>query len=278
MLRFELFDVAQCFGATVDGLDVEAMYRFIRVARRTREFPLPAETPPPDLLQHLKLPNRGRLTNAAVLLFGRAPQRIMISSEIKCAHFHGPEIAKPIPSCQVYNGTVFKLADQAVDLVLSKIALSVETRAESVQAPVAYEMPREVVTEAIVNAVAHGDYTDSSSVQVMLFPDRLEVMNSGRLPPALTVDKLRVPHQSLPGDLLLAESMCLLRYIENLRNGTVEMIRRRTESALRESEFEVGTGFLTRIRRPTQSGPQFRRRTARNRPFSRKNSQKTARN
>ena len=40
-----------------------------------------------------------------------------------------------------------------------------------------------VVTEAIVNAVAHRDYTDNSSVQVMLFADRLDVMNSGGLPP-----------------------------------------------------------------------------------------------
>ena len=43
-----------------------------------------------------------------------------------------------------------------------------------------------------VVAVAHRDYTDSSSVQVMLFSDRVEVMNSGGLPPTLTVEKLRV--------------------------------------------------------------------------------------
>jgi len=30
------------------------------------------------------------------------------------------------------------------------------------------------VTEAIVNAVAHGDYTANASVQVMLFADRLD--------------------------------------------------------------------------------------------------------
>lgn len=30
----------------------------------------------------------------------------------------------------------------------------------------------------------------------MLFADPLEVVNSGRLPPALTVEKLRVAHQS----------------------------------------------------------------------------------
>ena len=79
--------------------------------------------------------------------------RFLISSEVKCAHFHGTEVAKPIPSCQVYKGTVFALVDQAVDFVLSQIALSVGTRAESVQAPVAYEIPKEVVTESIVNAV-----------------------------------------------------------------------------------------------------------------------------
>ena len=64
-----------------------------------------------------------------------------------------------------------------MDFVLSKIALSVGTRAESVQAPVAYEIPKEVVTEAIVNAVAHRDYTSNASVQVMLFSDRLEILN-----------------------------------------------------------------------------------------------------
>ena len=83
-----------------------------------------------------------------------------------------------------------------------------------------------------------------------LFADRLEVMNSGRLPPPLTVDKLRLPHQSLPGNPLLAESMYLLRYIERMGTGTVDMIRRCAEAVLREPEFDVSTGFLTRVWRP----------------------------
>ena len=254
LLRFGPFDAARCSGTTLDDLNVEGMYRFIRVARRSRQFPLPAETPPADLLRHLNLLNRGRLTNAAVLLFGRAPQRFLISSEVKCAHFHGIEVAKPIPSHQVYKGTVFELVDQAVDFVMSKIALAVGTRAKTVQAPVAYEIPKEVVTEAIVNAVAHRDYTDNSSVQVMLFADRLEVMNSGRLPPPLTVEKLRVAHQSLPANPLIAESMYLLRYIEKMGTGTVDMIRRCAEAGLPELEFEAGAGFTTRIWRASGNG------------------------
>ena len=253
LLRFGPFDAAHCSGATLDDLNVEGMYRFIRIARRSRQFPVREETPPADLLRHLNLLNRGRLTNAAVMLFGRAPQRFLISSEIKCAHFHGTEVAKPIPSHQVYKGTVFELVDQAVDFVMSKIALTVGTRAESVQAPVDYEMPKDVVTEAIVNAVAHRDYTDNSSVQVMLFADRLEVMNSGRLPPPLTVEKLRVAHQSLPANPLIAESMYLLRYIERMGTGTVDMIRQCAEAGLPEPEFEAGAGFVTRVWRPTDN-------------------------
>ena len=258
LLRFGPFDAAQCSGATLDDLDVEGMYRFTRIARRARQFPLPEETEPPDLLRHLNLLNRGRLTNAAILLFGRAPQRFLVASEIKCAHFHGTQVAKPIPSYQVYRGTVFELVDQAVDFVLGKIDLSVGTRSECVQAPVAYEIPREVVTEAIVNAVAHRDYTDGGSVQVMLFADRLEVVNSGGLPPGLTVEKLRAAHQSVPRNPLLAESMYLMRYIEKMGTGTVDMIRRCAEAGLPEPEFEVGSGFVTRIWRTGRTTPKRR--------------------
>lgn len=72
-------------------------------------------------------------------------QWFLITSEVKCVHFHGLDVAKPIPSIQVYKGTVFELVDQAVDFVMSKINLCVGTRAESTQVPIKYEIPRDVV-------------------------------------------------------------------------------------------------------------------------------------
>lgn len=216
LIRTGPFDAAPCAKATLADLDEEKMRRFLREARRARGFPLAEEASPQELLTHLNLLDNGRPVNAAVLLFGRQPQRFLISSEVKCAHFHGTEVAKPIPSYQVYKGTVFDLVDQAVDFVMSKINLRVGTRAEGPQAPVAYEIPREVVAEAIVNAVAHRDYTSNGSVQVMLFADRLEVWNPGGLPPSLTLEKLRQPHGSVPFNPLLAEPLYLARYIERM--------------------------------------------------------------
>ena len=254
LLRWGPFDAAPCKDAGFDELDPDRMLRFVGTARRARQFPLPENVSPDALLEHLNLLNKGRLTNAAILLFGKAPQRFLISSDIKCAHFHGTHVAKPIPSHQVYKGTVFELVDHAVDFVLSKIALSVGTRAESVQAPVAYEIPKEVVTEAIVNAVAHRDYTSAGSVQVMLFADRLEVWNPGRLPPPLTIEKLRVPHESIPGNPLLARAMYLVKYIEQMGTGTLDMIERCANAGLKEPEFEAAGEFVTRIRRAALAG------------------------
>ena len=254
LIRWGPFDAAPCTRATVDDLDFERIARFTRTARRARQFPLPEETPVPQLLEHLNLLNEERLTNAAVLLFGKAPQRFLIASEIRCAHFHGTEVAKPIPSYQVYKGDAFELVDQAVDFVLSKIHRSIGTRAEGVRAPRTYEIPAEVVTEAIVNAVAHRDYTDNGSVQVMLFADRLEVRNPGRLPPPLTLEKLREAHRSVPGNPLLAESMYLAEYIERMGTGTLDMIRRCVEAGLPEPEFAVTDGFVTTIRRVAVPG------------------------
>ena len=247
LIRWGPFDAAPCAKAVLDDLDFERIIRFIRTARRVRQFPLTEDSSPEELLEHLNLLNDRQLTNAAVLLFGKSPQRFLISSEIRCAHFHGTVVAKPIPSYQVYKGTVFDLVDQAVDFVLSKINRSIGTRAESVRAPRTYEIPEEVVTEAIVNAVAHRDYTNNGSVQVMLFADRLEVWNPGRLPPPLTLEKLRVAHTSMPGNPLLAESMYLAEYIERMGTGTLDMIGRCVDAGLPEPEFAVTQGFVTKI-------------------------------
>ena len=245
----DLWGSSPCPKATLDDLDFERMAQFIRTARVVRQFPLPLGTPPSDLLEHMNLLDDGRLTNAAVLLFGKAPQRFVMSSEVRCAHFHGTEVAKPIPSYQVYKGTAFELVDQAVDFVLSKINRRIGTRTENARAPRTYEIPAEVVTEAIVNAVAHRDYTDNGSVQVMLFADRLEVRNPGRLPPPLTLEQLREAHRSVPGNPLLGEALYLTEYIERMGTGTLDMIRRCVAAGLAEPEFAVTDGFVTTIRR-----------------------------
>ncbi len=258
LIRFGPFDATFCRNASIDDLDEDKITHFLVLSRRGRNFPLPGDTPPREVLVHLNLFDNGRPTNAAILLFGKQPQRFLITSEVKCAHFHGYEAVKPIPSYQVYKGTVFDLVDQAKDFVLSKIDLWVGTRAESTRAPTKYEIPQEVVAEAIVNAVVHRDYTSNASVQVMLFKDRLEVWNPGVLPPTLTLEKLRGPHASVPHNPLLAEPMYLTKYIERMGTGIRDMFRRCKKAGLSEPEIRIDGGFfvVTIRRKKTEPGAQ----------------------
>lgn len=140
------------------------------------------------------------------------------------------------------------------DFVMSKINRAVGTRAESSQAPVTYELPREAISEAIVNAVSHRDYTSNASVQVMLFADRLEVWNPGELPPPLTPELLRVPHASIPRNPLIADPMFLARYAEKAGSGILDMIARCREAGLPAPQFrQEGGQFIQTLRRPRPS-------------------------
>ena len=243
-LRTVPFDEASCQGASLAEISTAKLQWFVERARRERSFPLSENAPADKVLAHLNLLTNGEPTHSAILLFGTNPQRFrsLISAEIKCAHFHGTTVQKPIPSYQIYKGTLFDQVDQAVDFVMAKIARAVGTRAAGPSAPVDYEIPRDVIAEAIVNAVAHRDYTSNASVQVMLFADRLEVWNPGELPPNLSFEELRTKHASIPRNPLIAEPLFWAHYAETLGTGTLDMIERCSQAGLPEPDFEQRGG------------------------------------
>jgi len=245
------FDAAACMDAALKDLSREKVADFLARAQIERGYPLGPKTPMNKALTHLNLLDGTHPNHAAILLFGKEPQRFLITSEVKCMHFHGTEVGKPIPSYQIYKGTVFELVDQAVDFVMGKVNRTVGTRAVSNQAPVTYELPRPAVAEAIVNAVAHRDYTSNASVQVMLFSDRLEVWNPGQLPPPLTLKALRAPHASIPHNPLIAEPLFLTRYIEKAGTGILDMIKLCKAAGVPTPQFRQDGGqFVQTLRRP----------------------------
>ena len=246
------FDAAVCRGAAFSDIDEDCVRDFLETARAERKFPLPHNTQAKKLFIHLNLLNNDKISHAAILLFCRKPQKFrpLICAEVKCMHFHGTEVCKPIPSYQIYKGTLFEQVDEAVDFVLGKIDRSVTPSKTGIASDVAYEIPKMVIREAVVNAVAHRDYTSNASVQVMLFSDRLEVWNPGALPVGMTVENLRVAHSSMPHNPLISEPLFWARYIERAGTGTLDMIALCRKAGIPEPEFEQRGGqFVLTIRR-----------------------------
>ena len=208
LFRLVPFDQAKDNEATIKDISEDKIKSFIELSKQKRNFKFKEDVSTIDLLTHLSLMDEsGHLTNAAILLFGKKPQKFFISSEVKCMQFYGNQIEKPIPSLQIYKGDIFQLVDQATSFVMSRINMWIGTRANSSSVPTKPELPGEAVREAIVNAICHRDYTSNASVQVMLFKNRLEIWNPGQLPYELTTQQLYKPHKSLPNNPLIAEPL-----------------------------------------------------------------------
>lgn len=242
-----------CKGATLDDLDRDKVEQFIAIAREKRGFPLQPSVATEAFLAQLGLIRNEEICNAAVLAFAKKPQFFFPTAITKCARFHGLSVEKPIPAHQVFHGDVFEQVDKATDFILSKIDTSVGMRTESAQAPIRYEIPRPIVFEAIVNAIAHRDYTSKASVQVMLFADRLEIYNPGHLTPSLSIDQLQHEHASYPTNPKLAELLYQLGYIERFGTGTKEIFKLAQEANLQEPKFDFTREFTIIIWRPADA-------------------------
>ncbi len=252
LLRQGPFDASVQPAARLSDLDNEKIRWFVGVAREVRQFPLTySEENIPQILHSLHLVTEdGGIKNAALLLFAKDPQQWFATATIKCAHFYGTKVEKPMASLQIYGGTVFEQVDMAVTFVMSRIDQRVGERIHSARVDVTPELPAQAVREAIVNAVVHRDYTDNGSVQVMLFKDRLEVWNPGKLPHGMTIENLSGIHRSRPVNPVLANPVYLTGYIEQMGTGTTDILERCNKAGLRTPEFIQDEDFLTILWRP----------------------------
>ncbi len=232
------FDQRICEGAKLSDIDNAKVKWFLKVARTKRNFPLGVDSSIKDVFTHLKLIKDGKLTNAAILLFGKDPRKFFDQTKIKCVQLPSTEVVKPFSSYHIYEEeNLFEQVDKAAAFVLDAIKYPVIQQAHTVQVARPREIPEFAIHEAIVNAVAHRDYNTTSSVQVMVFLDRVEIWNSGTLPGNLKVEDLKKPHSSHPSNPTLANVMYFGNYIQQVGSGTTEMVRQCKEHGLPEPEF-----------------------------------------
>lgn len=237
-LQVAPFDSSLRSDMTLKDIDSKRIDAFLDASEAAGRLAPGGSRAPRNVLLHLNLLSSGRLTNAAVLLFGRQPERLGDPASIQCLHFLGTQKHKPIESQQVFQGTSFMLVDQAREWVLARLARRVGRLEEAGRARVSHEIPVEVLGEALVNAVAHRDYRRAGVTQVELFADRLEVWNPGKLPPGLTPQELREPHAPIARNALIADALYRAQYSQKAGTGTTDMIEACVAHGLPEPSFE----------------------------------------
>ena len=241
------FDEQTRDDASMADIDAKKIKEFLHQARQKRGFPLAEDSDPMTVLRHLRLLRQDRPSNGALLMFANDPQYFFPSAVVKCAWFLGTETVKPIEDYKTFEGGVADQISQATSWVMSKLLMRFGQRNMEAQNEVEFEIPRSVIFETIVNAVAHRDYNSMGSVQVSVFRNRIVVRNPGTLPVELTKADLMKEHGSYPHNPYMAEVLYQMGYIEKYGTGITENIRRMQEAHLLAPEIDLSAEFITTI-------------------------------
>jgi ATP-dependent DNA helicase RecG len=202
---------------------------------------------------------------AGMLLFGSNPNRRLPQAGVTAAAFPGgtkdynttdeERIRGPLVSIVTTQGRVGDkgVIDRTVDFVARNMGTTAWLEGGRRRRRRAF--PVDAVREAVVNAVAHRDYTIvGTDIEVSIYSDRLEVISPGRLPNGVTVEKMKEGLRAARNELL-KEILRDYGYIEHLgmgvRNRIIESMRvhNGTEPDLIEEENR----FIVRLwkeRRP----------------------------
>ena len=235
-------------GSTLDDLDMRRLVNYFRDVRRQGT---PRDTERESWLRllvntELMAENRGRFMASAggLLLFGPKPNRFLPQAGITAvaypgtdkdyeakarATLRGPVVSLfPAPSNEpgqppypLHLRTFSETAD-AVEAGVIEQALDFVRRSTNVEAWIdaggqrqeRWDYPLEAVREAVVNAIAHRDYTITvTDIELSIYADRLEVISPGRLPNTVTVEKMLAGYRAARNELT-KEILRDYRYIE----------------------------------------------------------------
>lgn len=181
LIRFDEQTVPE---TTAVDLNESLWRRFVGEARG-------AET---TILRKMKLladdeSGRERATVAGILLCACEPQRWLPGAFIQAVRYRGTVSDS---NYQLDASQIVGPLDTQIQGALSFVRRNMTVAAR--KDPARVELPQyssRAVFEAIVNAVAHRDYSvHGSKVRLLLFDDRLELFSPGPLPNTVTVDSL----------------------------------------------------------------------------------------
>jgi len=195
-----------------------------------------------NALQKLGLISDGKILNAAVLLFGRKPEKFFPNARLRCAVFATTDTHLAL-DMQDYKGDIFTLIETAQQYILQNIHVGM--RLEGLYRVDVPEISQEAFREAIINAFCHRDYREYDSVNIAIFRDRLEIRSPGLLYGGLTIEKIRRDMVSERRNELIADLLHRIHFIEKWGRGISLILSNEPTADFKES----GTHFITTFKR-----------------------------
>lgn len=225
--------------AKISDISSTKIKSFIRKANEVGRRPIPTSISIPELLGKLDLMKDGKLTRAAVLLFGKKPQKFYSQAIIKIGRFRSETL---IVDDREIEETLFDQVENTMQYFRDRLQTEFRMTGKP-QRDVIWEYPLDALREAVTNAVCHRDYSEISHTQIRIYDDRILVWNPGDLPQNLSVEKLKKEHRSFPKNKLIAKMFFYVGLIEQWGSGIMKMIEETKAAGHPEPILEEDQGF-----------------------------------
>jgi ATP-dependent DNA helicase RecG len=214
---------------SIKDIDSKTIERF-KVMAADRLPLIRSENDDNALLEKLNLSEAGKLKQAAILLFGNNVQRYFLQARVKIGLFTSDT---DLVSIDLVEGNLFQQMEQTLEIIRIKYLLS-PISYEGVHRREKLEIPFEALREAIINALIHRVYSTTSSIQIRITEQTLEIMNECNISDTLNVQDLKKPHLSKPQNRLLADTFYKAGLIESWGRGTIKIVDDSIRSGLKK--------------------------------------------
>lgn len=185
------------------------------------------------LIENLQLKENKFLKRAAILLFHPNPENYVTGAYIKIGYF---ESDSELIYQDEIHGNLFEQVEKTIDLLFTKY-IKATISYEGIQRIETYEYPKEALREALLNAIAHKDYSGGIPIQISVYKDKIMFWNDGQLPENWTVENLIKKHSSKPYNPDIANAFFRTGYIELWGRGTIKIIEKCKEAYLPSPTF-----------------------------------------
>jgi len=220
-------------------LDEEAIHNFVKMSKK--RINISENDSLIKILNNLELIRDNKLTNAAVLLFGKNPSRYINVADARVGRFKTQtEILDTVEA----KGNLFKEKDILFDAVKKHLNVKFVIKGELEREDI-WDYPLDAIREGIINALIHRDYLDSADIQIKVYDDKIWIWNPGKLPDGISIDMLKKEHSSKPRNRFLALTFYYAGLIEKWGSGTKRMVDLCVSQGLPEPEFKEEFGGVS---------------------------------
>ncbi|MEK6856993.1 MAG: ATP-binding protein [Nanoarchaeota archaeon] len=226
-----------CRDALLKDVDTDTIKRFVGLAKKAKRMKI-EDDDSKIILEKLELLKESHLTNAAVLVFGVNPDRFFHVTKLRCERFKGD--SQQFVDMKDFDGNLFQILDGAMRFFQDH--LQIRAKIKGLLRVETWEIPLEVLREAVLNALIHRDYKGDSFVYIKIYDDSVEISNPGELPDEIKISDLYKPHLSKLKNPLIAKVFYLAGYIDTWGQGILNIIKLLKENNLSLPIFEQTQG------------------------------------